>query len=79
MEKNNKIEIRISGMSCTGCENRVENVLKNIENVESVNANYNTGIVEIETNDIKNLNIFRYHLNMHYNSYLQLIILWFSL
>ena len=57
MEKNNKIEIRISGMSCTGCENRVENVLKNIENVESVNANYNNGIVEIETNDIKNLNI----------------------
>ena len=57
MEKNNKIEIKISGMSCTGCENRVENVLKNIENVESVNANYNTGIVEIETNDIKNLNI----------------------
>ena len=57
MEKTNKIEIRISGMSCTGCENRVENVLKNIENVESVNANYNTGIVEIETNDIKNLDI----------------------
>ena len=57
MEKNNKIEIRISGMSCTGCENRIENVLKNIENVESVNANYNTGIVEIETNNIKNLDI----------------------
>lgn len=57
MEKNNKIEIKISGMSCTGCENRVENVLKNIENVESVNANYNAGIVEIETNDIKNLDI----------------------
>ena len=57
MEKNNKIEIKISGMSCTGCENRVENILKNIENVESVNANYNTGIVEIETNDIKNLDI----------------------
>lgn len=57
MEKNNKIEIRISGMSCTGCENRVENVLKNVENVKSVNANYNTGIVEIETNDIKDLDI----------------------
>ena len=57
MEKNNKIEIRISGMSCTGCENRVENILKNIKNVESVNANYNTGIVEIGTNDIKNLSI----------------------
>ena len=57
MDKNNKIEIKISGMSCTGCENRVENVLKNIENVESVNANYNTGIVEIGTNDIKNLDI----------------------
>ena len=57
MEKNNKIEIRISGMSCTGCENRVENILKNIKNVESVNANYNTGIVEIGTNDIKDLDI----------------------
>ena len=57
MEKNNKIKIRISGMSCTGCENRVENILKNIENVESVNANYNTGIVEIETNNIKKLDI----------------------
>ena len=57
MEKNNKIEIKISGMSCTGCENRVENILKNIENIKSVNANYNTGIVEIETNDIKNLDI----------------------
>ena len=57
MKNNNKIEIRISGMSCTGCENRVENILKNIENVESVNANYNTGIVEIGTNNIKNLDI----------------------
>ena len=57
MEKNKKIEIRISGMSCTGCENRVENILKNIKNVKSVNANYNTGIVEIETNDIKDLDI----------------------
>ena len=57
MEKNNKIKIRISGMSCTGCENRVENILKNIKNVESVNANYNTGIVEIETNNIKDLDI----------------------
>lgn len=57
MEKNNKIEIRISGMSCTGCENRVENVLKNVENVESVNANYNTGIVEIGINNIKDLDI----------------------
>lgn len=57
MEKNNKIKIRISGMSCTGCENRVENILKNIENVESVNANYNTGIVEIGTNNIKDLDI----------------------
>lgn len=57
MGKNNKIEIKISGMSCTGCENRVENILKNIENVESVNANYNTGIVEIETNNIKDLDI----------------------
>ena len=57
MEKNKKIEIKISGMSCTGCENRVENILKNIKNVESVNANYNTGIVEIEANNIKDLDI----------------------
>ena len=69
MEKNNKIEIRISGMSCTGCENRVENVLKNIENVESVNANYNTGIVEIETNNIKDLDIDMIKETLEYLGY----------
>lgn len=39
--------IKIEGMVCSGCENRVENALKIIEGVESVVANHINGTVTI--------------------------------
>lgn len=42
--------IKVEGMVCNGCENRVQNVLKQIEGVEKVVANHNDGIVTIYTN-----------------------------
>ena len=51
--------IKVEGMVCNGCENRVQNALKNIDGVESVVANHTTGIVtvtsknEVSENDIK--------------------------
>ena len=39
--------IKVEGMVCNGCENRVQNALKNIEGVEDVVANHNTGIVKV--------------------------------
>ena len=39
--------IKVNGMVCEGCENRVQNALKNIEGVENVVANHNNGTVTI--------------------------------
>ena len=35
----------VNGMMCEGCENRVKNAIKNIEGVENVTADHNTGKV----------------------------------
>ena len=44
-----ELEIKVNGMVCGGCENRVKTALSTIEGVESVEANHNTGIVTIKT------------------------------
>ena len=43
-----ELEIKINGMVCGGCENRVKTALSTIEGVESVEANHNTGIVKVK-------------------------------
>ncbi len=40
-----EIEIKVKGMVCGGCENRVKNALSTITGVEKVEANYETGKV----------------------------------
>ena len=42
-----EIVINVEGMVCNGCENRVQNALKNIEGVENVVADHTTGIVTV--------------------------------
>ena len=37
-------------MLCEGCENRVKNVVKNIEGVSEVTANHKTGEVKVVLN-----------------------------
>ena len=45
--------LKINGMMCTGCENRVKNILKDIDNIKEVEANYKTKEVKIKyQNDI---------------------------
>ena len=39
--------IKVEGMVCNGCENRVKNALKNIDGVETVVADHTTGIVTV--------------------------------
>ena len=43
----NEVELKIDGMHCSGCENRVKNSLKTINGIKEVNANHETGIVKI--------------------------------
>ena len=53
------IVIKVNGMHCSGCENRIKNVLSDIEGVEEVKANYQDGVVTVNANesiDVSTLN-----------------------
>ena len=42
-----EIILNVKGMMCEGCENRIQNSLKNIEGIEKVIANHKEGTVTI--------------------------------
>ena len=42
-----ELELDVTGMMCTGCENRIKNALSEIKGIESVEANHETGKVKI--------------------------------
>lgn len=46
-----EITLKVNGMMCGGCENRVKNAIGNIDGVENVTADHNTGKVVITSND----------------------------
>ena len=46
----NAIIIKVKGMVCNGCENRIRNALKTIDGIQEVHANYKQEIVTIKTN-----------------------------
>ena len=39
--------IKVEGMVCNGCENRIQNALKNIEGIENVVADHISGTVKV--------------------------------
>lgn len=46
-----EIILKVNGMMCGGCENRVKNAIQNINGVESVTADHTTGKVAVTAND----------------------------
>ncbi|MCI8347658.1 MAG: heavy-metal-associated domain-containing protein [Bacilli bacterium] len=54
-----EFNFKILGMTCDGCENRVKNALKNIENVMEVKADHNTGIVTLKFNEQINIELVK--------------------
>ncbi len=42
-----KINLKVNGMVCNGCENRIENALMAIEGVKKVKATHQKGLVTI--------------------------------
>jgi len=46
----NILTIKVKGMVCNGCENRVQNALKTIDGIEEVQADYKKELVTIKTN-----------------------------
>lgn len=54
-----EIVLKVNGMMCGGCENRVKNAVQNIDGVESVTADHNTGKVVVKTNKEVSENIIK--------------------
>ena len=52
-----ELEIKVKGLMCTGCENRVKTALSTLEFVENVEANHKTGIVKVNIVDNADINI----------------------
>lgn len=50
-----EIILNVGGMVCTGCERRVENSLKEIENVKEVIANHENNKVVIKVEEGANI------------------------
>lgn len=46
-----EITIKVDGMVCSGCENRLKNALETINGVVKVIASHETGIVQITFNN----------------------------
>lgn len=42
-----QVNLSVSGMSCTGCENRVERTLRDLDGVRHVNADHQAGAVTV--------------------------------
>ena len=51
--------IKVEGMVCNGCENRVQNALKTIEGIENVVANYTEGTVTITSKNEVSENVMK--------------------
>lgn len=49
--KMKEIKLKINGMMCAGCENRVKSAVSLIEGVEKVDADHNTGIVTVTSKE----------------------------
>ncbi len=47
-----ELKVNVKGMMCAGCENRVKNALKEIEDVDDVFANHISGEVVVKGNNI---------------------------
>lgn len=55
--------LNVNGIECSGCENRIQNALKNIEGIEEVIASYENGTVIIKALDSINLEIVKEKIN----------------
>ena len=47
-----KIIIKVKGMVCNGCENRIKNAIEQIEGVKQVIADYKKGMFYVSVYDL---------------------------
>ena len=55
--------LKVKGMMCMGCENRVKNALENIDGISNVKANHKDGTVDFDTQDDTLINVIKETIN----------------
>lgn len=50
-----ELKLKVKGMMCTGCENRIKNAIGEIKGIKSVDANHKTGQVVINSDNEVNI------------------------
>lgn len=50
------LKIKVKGMVCNGCENRVINALKTIDGVSKVSADYKQELVTVKKDSLVDIN-----------------------
>ncbi|MCI9234225.1 MAG: heavy-metal-associated domain-containing protein [Bacilli bacterium] len=58
------IVIKVEGMKCSGCENRIEKSLLNLEGIKKVSASYENGTVMVELSKHINSNMIKERLEI---------------
>lgn len=53
------VNLKVSGMVCHGCENRIINALKNLNGVNDVSASFESGTVTVSASDEIKENIIK--------------------
>lgn len=61
--KMEEINLKVQGIKCGGCENRIKNALKAIEGVKEVEADHTTGTVNIKTKGKINIEEIKEKIN----------------
>lgn len=54
-----EIILKVEGMVCNGCENRIQNALKTIEGVENVVADHTAGTVKVNVKEDVDENVLK--------------------
>lgn len=57
-----EIKIKVKGMHCAGCENRIKNSLELLDEVESITASSSEGEVVVTLNKEIDLEVIKYKI-----------------
>ena len=54
-----EIIIKVNGMMCGGCENRIKNSLSDLAGIESIEANHIEGFVKVISNEEIDISVIK--------------------
>lgn len=54
-----KINLKVNGMMCVGCENGIKNAVKDIQGVKKVSADHKSGMIKVVAKDNVGIDVIK--------------------